>query len=238
MTSSYNWNLDPPPGFQGLRDDIPLKLYHRHLPHWRQDGATYFVTFRLADSLPKTKLRELDALRKAWKGRTDCQSVTSTDSRKDCQSVLHDPLSLAIMKKVEGWLDNGYGECWLKEPAVTQIVRDAMHYGDGLQYELGACVLMPNHVHAILRPLSSADLSLERILQSRKRRTAALINAHIDRDSRFWQSESYDRIIRDEEHLWRCVQYIGSNPSRAKLKESDCYRWISSEWQKKGWDFL
>ena len=58
---SANWNLPAPPGFQGQRDDLPLKIYQQHLPHWRQDGATYFVTFRLHDSLPQAKLRELEA---------------------------------------------------------------------------------------------------------------------------------------------------------------------------------
>jgi hypothetical protein len=60
------WNLPPPPGFQGLREDLPLDAYVRHLPHWRQPGATYFVTFRLADSLPKVKLDELAGLRREW----------------------------------------------------------------------------------------------------------------------------------------------------------------------------
>src|SRR5258707_12522120 len=51
------WNLPPPPGFQGLHPDKPVTAYQRHLPHWRQDGATYFVTFRLADaeSRPRTR---------------------------------------------------------------------------------------------------------------------------------------------------------------------------------------
>ena len=44
-----NWSLPAPPGFQGLREDLSLTVYERHLPHWRQDGATYLVTFRLAD---------------------------------------------------------------------------------------------------------------------------------------------------------------------------------------------
>ena len=38
------WSLPPPPGFQGLRDDLPLTVYEQLLPHWRQEGATYFVT--------------------------------------------------------------------------------------------------------------------------------------------------------------------------------------------------
>jgi hypothetical protein len=45
------WNRPAPPGFQGLHPDIPVTFYYRHLPHWRQDGATYFVTFRLAEHL-------------------------------------------------------------------------------------------------------------------------------------------------------------------------------------------
>lgn len=58
------WNLSAPPEFQGLRDDLPLTVYFRHLPHWRQEGATYFVTFRLIDALPKAKLHELVSVRK------------------------------------------------------------------------------------------------------------------------------------------------------------------------------
>ena len=53
------WNLPAPPGFHGLHPHKPLTMYHRNLPHWRQDGATYFVTYRLADSLPQCKVDEL-----------------------------------------------------------------------------------------------------------------------------------------------------------------------------------
>src|SRR5438270_11212711 len=60
------WNLPAPPGFQGLDPDKPVTVYQRHLPHWRQDGATYFVTFRLADALPQSKLDELAELQAAW----------------------------------------------------------------------------------------------------------------------------------------------------------------------------
>ncbi|MGE0529568.1 MAG: hypothetical protein AB7P49_21145 [Bdellovibrionales bacterium] len=60
------WNLPPPPGFQGLDPHKPLTVYYRFLPHWRQDGATYFVTFRQKDSLPQSKLQELRQLKKEW----------------------------------------------------------------------------------------------------------------------------------------------------------------------------
>src|SRR5207253_11320934 len=62
-------NRDSPPGFQGLLSDKPVTVYHRHLPHWRQDGATYFVTFRQHDSLPQEKLDQLEFLRREWFAR-------------------------------------------------------------------------------------------------------------------------------------------------------------------------
>ena len=55
-----------PPGFRGWDPDKRVRIYTRHLPHWRQDGATYFVTFRLADSLPEAKLTEIKNLRAWW----------------------------------------------------------------------------------------------------------------------------------------------------------------------------
>jgi putative transposase len=64
-----NWNLQPPPGFQGLREDLRLTVYEQILPHWRQDRATYFVTFRLDDSLPQSKLRELEFFMAEWQRR-------------------------------------------------------------------------------------------------------------------------------------------------------------------------
>ena len=60
------WNLPAPPGFRGFDEHRPVRFYRRHLPHWRQEGITYFVTFRLADALPQAKLRELAAMRKEW----------------------------------------------------------------------------------------------------------------------------------------------------------------------------
>lgn len=36
-----------------------IEKYRGILPHWRQTGVTYFVTFRQADSLPVGKLEAL-----------------------------------------------------------------------------------------------------------------------------------------------------------------------------------
>src|SRR5690606_21160876 len=41
-------------------------VYHRNLPHWRRDGAIYWITFRLADALPQSKLVQLRAEKEIW----------------------------------------------------------------------------------------------------------------------------------------------------------------------------
>src|SRR5690349_8044648 len=93
------WNLPPPPGFQGLREDLPLTFYEGLLPHWRQEGATYFVTFRLADSLPASKLREYRAFKSEWQ-RLHPLPRSESDL---------DDFAREAMMRIERWLDQGMG---------------------------------------------------------------------------------------------------------------------------------
>lgn len=241
------WNLPAPPGFQGLHPDKPLTMYLRHLPHWRQEGATYFVTFRQSDSLPQAKLDELEQMRREWEqqhppphpvGRFCKPSATTGRFAKPSYSDEQlEEFSREMMRRVEQWLDQGMGSCRLKDRAAAKLVVDAMHHFDGQRYELGSYVVMPNHVHAIVRPLLCDEEPLERILQSWKRHAAREINRRLGLVGPFWQEESFDRIIRDEEHLWRAIQYIGANPSKAGLTRDQCPTWVRPEWVKLGWKF-
>ncbi len=51
---------------QFLSQEKVIERTCHHLPHWEQDGTTCFVTFRLADSLPKEKLAQLREERDVW----------------------------------------------------------------------------------------------------------------------------------------------------------------------------
>ncbi len=168
-----SWNRDAPPGFQGLHPDIRVTVYHRHLPHWRQDGATYFVTFRLADSLPQGKLHELESRKREFAAGyairgTDWRSVL----RRKADSIPREAWEAFCqeqMQRIEEWLDQGMGSCCLKRPDIANTVVDSLHHFDDDTYELGSYVVMPNHVHAIMRPLKPKTDPLEKILQGRKR---------------------------------------------------------------------
>ncbi len=225
-------HVDVPLGFRGFDPHREIRVYRRHLPHWRQEGATYFVTFRLADSLPAAKQQELRSIKELWAKEA---AVSKTEAER---MEMFEAAARMTFVKAEQWLDQGYGDCVLRSSAAQSCIVEALHFFDGEHYEIGCFVVMANHVHLVLRPFGGNEL--EAILQSRKSKMAKDINAlHEDRKQGgpLWQQESYDRIIRDGDHLQRCIRYIGRNGDNANFPEGEFRRWINPEWVKLGWDF-
>ena len=102
------FNLSPPPNFRGVQSDIPITMYRRHLPHWRQWGATYFVTFRLADSLPQEKLQQLKRWRDPWE-----REHPPPRSEEDW-----DQFAREITRRTEAWMDEGTASVSLEKQAL------------------------------------------------------------------------------------------------------------------------
>ncbi len=81
-------------------------------------------------------------------------------------------------------------------------------------YELGACVVMANHVHLLIRPLIAPD----RLLKLLKGATAREANRLLGRTGEpFWQKESYDHYVRNRMEFERIRIYIEANPVKAGL---------------------
>jgi len=195
--------------FTPFDPDAPVGIYGRHLPHWRQDGATYFVTFRLADSIPQEKLRQWEQeLNDWWKENPEPHSVEQKANYYE-----------RFTEKFHGWLDAGLGECWLRRPEVSAVVEEALRFFDGQRYLLRHYAVMPNHVHVLLRPLRHHTLS--EILHSWKSFTAKQINAVIGRAGKVWQDESFDCIVRSPQQLEKIAFYIQENPMKAGLKPGE-----------------
>lgn len=174
---------------------------HRaHLPHWHQDGKLQFITFRLADSLPQEKLDELEQN----KERFMQQHPQPWDKETEAQYYK------LFGSKIDEWLDAGMGSCLLKFPNIRKIVCDALSFFDGDRYRLHSYVVMPNHVHVLVELLGENKTG--DVLHSWKRHTANQINKLIGGSGKFWQHESFDRIIRDKEHYNNVLRYIANNP--------------------------
>lgn len=93
--------------------------------------------------------------------------------------------------------------------------------------------VMPNHVHALLQPLP--HMELEVVLRSIKGYSSRKLNGRLGRTGSNWEEESYDRLIRDAEHLMRVFRYIVGNGVKAGLG-ADAYEvWICPEWEAEGW---
>ncbi|MBS0202470.1 MAG: transposase [Planctomycetes bacterium] len=216
----------PPPSFRGLDPSLPVRIYHRHLPHWRQDGASYFVTFRLGDALPQEKLSYLQRLRDEWE-----RAHPPPRTEQAWEEHTRD-----IVRRSEAWLDEGYGECYFREQRHAEHLEEALTHFQDVRYFVSCHVVMPNHCHAVLRPF--AGWELEDILKGMKGVVARRVNLAAGISGSIWQEESYDRIVRDEEHLWRIIQYIGRNPRLAGLPRTAWRRWIHPEWEELGWRFV
>ncbi len=133
-------------------------------------------------------------------------------------------------------MDAGFGSCVLRHRELAEEVASSLRYFQHDRCFTACFVIMPNHVHAVMKPLGSEEL--EDVLQSIKRFSSRKLNALLGRGGKLWEQESYDQIIRDERHLYRVIQYIGQNPQKAGLPPSDWVRWIAPEWENVGWAFL
>jgi len=112
------------------------------LPRWSMDHAVYHICFRLADSVPQSKLREWEMAREEFRLRQRNGEVLSDDELRELKNL--------YSENVEKYLDSGYGECLLRKSGVADVIVETLLHDNGKAYHLHACGIMPNHVHVIV----------------------------------------------------------------------------------------
>lgn len=201
--------------------------YQRNLPHIQPPGATLFVTFRLADSLPLAIVQTLKE--EAEKREKEIRLSVEGDT-------LADLLYQEQKRQFGRWdqvLDRAtVGPDWLRQPEIATMVVESLEYRDGKVYELDAYCIMPTHAHIIFTPLEREDgdyYPLQTIMHSLKRHTARQGNKILGREGQFWHHESYDHVVRNRAEWERIVRYVLNNPVKAGLVET---------WQDWPWTYL
>ena len=141
--------------------------------------------------------------------------------------------------------NNNSGPMWLGDETVAGIMKESLHHRDNQEYQLDAYCIMPNHVHVVFTPnISEKDLrayqtkrglrfhskvsTTSKIMESLKGYTARKCNQALHRSGSFWQTESYDHVVRDGTGFDRIVNYVLNNPVKAGLV---------SEWQEWKWSY-
>jgi REP element-mobilizing transposase RayT len=164
-----------------------------YLPHFDGSDVIQSITYRLHDALP---VEVVEALKQDDRLQDDATK----------------------RQQLETLLDAGYGACYLREEHIATLVEENWKHFDNQRYRLLAWVVMPNHVHVLIRILEG--FPLDRIIKSWKSYTALEANKLLNRNGRFWYPDYFDRFIRDQNHFGAVVRYIHNNPVKAGLVDS------------------
>ncbi|MGA2296113.1 MAG: transposase [FCB group bacterium] len=189
-----------------------MDYYKRNLPHIQPEFATYFITFRLAFSLPK---RAIDSL-KLVKDKDENSISYFLNYDKIIENCKLSPL-------------------YLNQLDVAEIVSKKLLELDNVRYELICFCIMPNHVHFLFSMDKYWIDGLEnkyqvtKILKDIKGSTAFLSNKILQRKGQFWHHESYDHYIRNADELNDTIKYIMFNPVKAGLV---------ANWQDWKWSYI
>lgn len=214
------------------------QYFVRNRPHIHPPGATLFVTFRLAGSIPKSTLREYRA-KKDWLDNELLRiereiSGNSSDIFEKQYGRFLEFHRIWFLKFEDILHGAKNGAMWLGEPEIRRIVAEKLLEDNGEKYRLDAFSIMSNHVHIVFRPnLSEANLvedtssgrpkfvseedTMAEIMQSLKGVTARKANLALKRSGSFWEKESYDHYVRDDAGFYQIVKYTLNNSVKAKL---------------------
>jgi putative transposase len=205
------------------------EYYKRNLPHYQPKDYAFFITFRLYGTLPAEVIENFKAIK-----RKRLEIISGYDNLK-LKNEKYIEFKIEYFELFDDYIDNcATGSQSLKLKEVVNIVKEAMHYRDGKEYDLIAYTIMPNHVHMVFTLVERFDKSLNsrsepntvslyrvtHILQHLKKNTAIKCNRVLNRTGPFWQHESYDHVIRDADELKRIVEYVLNNPVKAGLAET------------------
>jgi putative DNA methylase len=178
-----------------------------YLPHF--DAAEVFqsITFRLHDSMPQNLIDR-------WR----------RELAREAQDI-----GDALRWRIEAYLDQGYGGCYLADPRIALIIENSLLHFDGERYRLSAWVVMPNHVHFLAAPCCGKSVSS--IMHSIKSYTSQEVNKVLGRTGSFWFEDYFDRYIRNGLHYNNARVYIENNPVKAGLCKRAADWRFSSAWR-------
>jgi REP element-mobilizing transposase RayT len=187
---------------------MEIEKTRHNLPHWQQGSVPVFVTFRLADSLPRELLD-------AWQRERGAFFLTHPRPWDEITEACYHGL---FSDRLDEHLDAAHGCCAMRQPGIARVVVDRLHHFDGQRYDLHSYVLMPNHVHVLATVISGHTLA--DTLQGWKGVSSRLIHRDGLCDlNPFWQEDYHDRLIRSPEHLSTVRSYIRDNPAKAKIRD-------------------
>jgi REP element-mobilizing transposase RayT len=178
---------------------METSFHKRNLPHLYFSDGIYFVTYRLANSIPLDKLKLI-------------KSKNSLDWDFEKFSRLFEKYDKLLNS-------NKLNTNYLAQNEIADICKQTIHYYDGKEYTLICYCIMPNHIHLVFE-LLPGNKGISKIMQSIKGISARRCNLQLNISDSFWQDESFDRWIRNDKELYHIIRYVLLNPVSAGLVNS------------------
>lgn len=215
-------------------------FYRRSLPHFQPGNGIYFITYRLANSLPLEIIPNLKEKFERYK-----QLLVKSDLPREEIEKQIDIRFRTNFAAYDRYLDSCVsGEPWISDERIAKYNYEEILKLNSENEKVICFSLMPNHVHLLLelrnisknsnliqelqnKPNSKTrEYVLTDILRKLKGRTARGCNLILNRTGPFWQHESFDHLVRDANELERIILYILENPVKAGL----CKEWAEWKW--------
>ena len=194
-----------------------VRFVRHRLPHWVVADRSYFVTLCLKGALPPKVMAELrrerDELAKSNPG--DHSAMRGLAQRQ--------------FARIEAILDSAReGTRHLAEAAIADMVLEAMQWLEAERmWKIHAAVVMPTHLHMLLRNQNGRNDALLEDLASFKNYTAVQANRLLGRTGPFWLREDFDHWCRNPDKLESAIEYVRNNPVHAGLAEKpEDWPWV------------
>ena len=172
------------------------------------------MTYRLAFSLPQKVLQQRQQKLREFQQR--CKQLSQRQQRE----LALDYAKILFAQEDQFLAKYQQNPQWLQHDAIASLVLEALHFHHAKQYDLICALVMPNHVHIVIKPLlykPETPYSLARIMKDHKSYTAQKANQILRQSGQFWWHENYDHWVRDGEELKRIIHYILQNPVKAGI---------------------
>ena len=213
-----------------MSEDIVRK---RNLPHIDVPGKPYFITACLEGSISAVGLKKIRNFRQHLAAQKRPEHLTDPQWKRTREKL--------VFKLVDELLDHQSPSKHLARPELAKEITDAFLHFAGERYQLLAFVVMPSHHHWLFLPnedwwsKNGADgrTPRESISHSIQSFTANKCNRLMRVSGTFWQDETWDHYARDEDEMYRIINYIENNPVAARLaREPSDFHWSSAYLRK------
>ena len=188
---------------------IGKEEYRRNLPHILPENAVYFITYRIAGSIPS-------------------HIIHSYIKKKENNKVDY-------FEEFDDYLNNQKGT--LTESNIANIIKESLWFYNEKYFKLISFCIMSSHVHLVINTNNYPYKSLHLLLKSIKGVSSNKINKLKGQKGPFWHHESYDRVVRDRNELSNVIMYTLNNPVKACLVDHWMdweYSYIDEKYIEKG----